>query len=74
MRTITKEVKIYSYSELNEESKNKVRNDYIDSLDSSIFTEQIIEDLREKGFKNLKPYYSLNYCQRDGLCSAMRSN
>ena len=29
MRTITKEVKIYSYSELSEEAKNKVRNDYI---------------------------------------------
>ena len=68
MRTITKEVKIYSYSELSEEAKNKVRNDYINNLDSSIFTEQIIEDLREKRFKNLKPYYSLNYCQGDGIC------
>lgn len=68
MRTITKEVKIYSYSELNEEAKNKVRYDYINNLDSSIFTEQIIEDLREKGLENLRPYYSLNYCQGDGLC------
>ena len=68
MRTITKEVKIYSYSELNEEAKNKVRYDYINNLDSSIFTEQIIEDLREKGLENLRPYYSLNYCQGDGIC------
>ncbi|MBQ2671701.1 MAG: hypothetical protein IJG00_02710 [Clostridia bacterium] len=68
MRTITKEVKIYSYSELSEEAKNKVRNDYINNLDSNIFTEQIIEDLREKGLKNLRPYYSLSYCQGDGLC------
>jgi len=52
MRTITKEVKIYSYSELNEEAKNKVRYDYINNLDSSIFTEQIIENLRERGLKN----------------------
>ena len=68
MRTITKEVKILSYSELIEEAKSKVRNDYINNLDSSIFTEQVIEDLREKGLENLRPYYSLNYCQGDGLC------
>ena len=68
MRTITKEVKIYSYSELSEKSKNKVRNDYMENLDSGIFTELVIEDLREKGLKNLRPLYSLGYCQGDGFC------
>ena len=68
MRTITKEVKIYSYSELDERAREKVKNDYMENLDSSIFTEQVIEDLREKGLENLRPLYSLSYCQGDGLC------
>lgn len=68
MRIITQEVKIYSYSELCEKAKNKVRNDYIESLNSDIFTKRVIEDLQEKGLKNLRPYYSLCYCQGDGLC------
>lgn len=29
MRTITKEVKIYSYSELDERAREKVKNDYL---------------------------------------------
>ena len=68
MRTITKEVKIYSYSELDERAREKVKNDYMENLDSSIFTEQVIEDLKEKGLENLRPLYSLSYCQGDGLC------
>ena len=47
MRTITKEVKIYDYSELDERAREKVKNDYMENLDSSIFTEQVIEDLKE---------------------------
>lgn len=68
MRTITQEVKIYSYLELSEKAKDKARNDYINNLDSNIFTEQVIEDLREKGLENLRPLYSLSCCQGDGLC------
>lgn len=68
MRTITKEVKIYDYSELDERAREKVKNDYMENLDSSIFTEQVIEDLKEKGLENLRPLYSLSYCQDDGLC------
>ena len=68
MRIITKEVKIYDYSELDERAREKVKNDYMENLDSSIFTEQVIEDLREKGLKNLRPLYSLSYCQGDGIC------
>ena len=40
----------------------------MENLDSSIFTEQVIEDLKEKGLENLRPLYSLSYCQGDGLC------
>ena len=68
MRTITKEVKIYDYSELDERAREKVKNDYMENLDSSIFTEQVIEDLKEKGLENLRPLYSSSYCQGDGLC------
>ncbi len=68
MRTIMKEIKIYNYSELDDRGKDKVRNDYINNLDSNIFTEQVIEDLREKGLENLRPYYNLWCGQGDGLC------
>ena len=73
MRTITKEFKIYKYEELSEKAKEKVRQDYINNLDANDFTYMIIEDLNSIGLKNLRPYYSLSYCQGDGLCCAMRS-
>ncbi len=68
MRTVSKEVRIYKYAELSQKAKEKVRNNYIENLDADVFTEQIIEDLREKEPKNLRPLYSLSYCQGDGLC------
>lgn len=68
MRTISKEFRIYKYAELSQKAKEKVRNNYIENLDADVFTEQIIEDLREKGLKNLRPLYSLSYCQGDGFC------
>ena len=49
MRTISKEFKIYEYAELSQNAKERVRNNYIENLDADIFTEQIMEDLREKG-------------------------
>ena len=70
MRTITKEFKIYKYEELSEKAKEKVRQDYINNLDANDFTYMIIEDLNSIGLKNLRPYYSLSYCQGDGLCLA----
>ena len=70
MRTITKEVKIYKYEELSEKAKEKVKENYIDNLDANDFTYMVIEDLDNIGLKNLRPYYSLNYCQNDGLCLA----
>lgn len=70
MRTITKEFKIYTYEELSEKAKEKVKQNYIDSLDANDFTYMIIEDLDNIGLKNLRPYYSLSYCKGDGLCLA----
>ena len=67
MRTITREFKIYKYEELSEKSKKKVKQNYIDNLDSNDFTYMVVEDLKNIGLKNLRPYYNLNYCQGDGL-------
>lgn len=72
MRTITKEFKIYKYEELSEKAKEKVRQDYIENLDAADFTDNVIEDLKSIGLTQLRPYYSLSYCQGDGLCCAMR--
>ncbi len=68
MRIATKEFKIYKYEELSEKAKEKVRQHYIERLDSDDFTYTVIEDLRNIGLNNLRPYYSLSYCQGDGLC------
>ena len=65
---VSKEFKIYEYAELSQKAKERVRNNYIENLDADIFTEQIMEDLREKGLENLRPLYSLSCCQGDGLC------
>lgn len=70
MRTITKEFKIYKYEELSGKAKEKVRQNYIDNLDPNDFTYMVIEDLQNMGLSNLRPYYSLGYCQGDGLCLA----
>ena len=56
MRTVSKEFRIYKYAELSQKAKEKVRNNYIENLDADVFTEQIIEDLREKGKRWLKEY------------------
>ena len=77
MRTITKHIDVeeeytlYTFDELPEEGKAKVRNWYIyDSCfrDTDIFTENCVYHLQEH-FPNsdLKVSYSLNYCQGDGL-------
>ena len=56
MRTVSKEFRIYKYAELSQKAKEKVRNNYIENLDADVFTEQIIEDLREKGKRWLIEY------------------
>lgn len=71
MRIITKEYKIFTYNQLSEEAKEKAKQWYLDSQDPYTFTHDLIADLEMKtGFSNLRPYYSLNYCQGDGLCLA----
>ena len=69
MKTITKEYKVYNYSELSEEAKEKAKQWYLDDdFKPMEFTHIYMEDLRYL-FPNsdLKMQYSLNYCQGDGL-------
>ena len=62
---------LYTFNELSESAKEKARGWYLDMQDPYIFTHDLIEDLEsETGFSNLRPYYSLGYCQGDGLCLA----
>ena len=68
MRTITKEYTIFKYSELSEKAKEKVKRWYLDGQDADIFSDMVIADLENIGLNNLKPYFSLSYCQGDGLC------
>lgn len=68
MRIITKEFKVYKYKELSEKAREKVKQDYMEHLNPNDFTYTVIEDLKNIGLQNLRPYYSLRDCQRDGLC------
>ncbi len=68
MRIITKEFRVYKYEELREKAKEKVKQKYIGHLDPYDFTYNVMEDLKNIGLQNLRPYYSLSYCQGDGLC------
>lgn len=66
----TKEITLYSFNELSQEGKEKVREWYLNNQESSIFTDMILDDLKYGiGFKDseLKIQYDLGYCQGDGL-------
>jgi hypothetical protein len=69
MKTITKTYNVYKYEELSEKAKEKVNQWYLDDdIRAEFFKEDIELNLSEK-FKNsdLKVYFSLGYCQGDGL-------
>jgi hypothetical protein len=69
MKTITKTYNIYKYEELSEKAKEKVKEWYLnDDIRPVIFKEDI-ENILSERFKNsdLKVYFSLAYCQGDGL-------
>lgn len=68
MRTATVEYKVYTFAELSESAKEKVRQFYLDGQEPEFFTESCEMCLGET-FPNseLKVQYSLGYCQGDGL-------
>lgn len=68
MKQIVKTYKIYTYNELNEEAKQKVKEWYLSGQESFIFDNMIEDDL---GYlfphSSLQFQYSLAYCQGDGF-------
>lgn len=69
MEIITKEYKVYDFSELSEDAKEKAKQWYLDDdFRPSEFTEIYEHDLQNIfPDSELKLQYSLNYCQGDGL-------
>ena len=69
MRIATKEFKILTYNELNEEAKEKVKQWLLDDDIRCKFFEEDINSYLEEEFRNsdLKVNFSLSSCQGDGL-------
>lgn len=69
MRAVTIVYNVYTFSELTEKAKERVKQDYLsDEIRTDIFSENCMDRLSEL-FPNsdLKIQYSLNYCQGDGF-------
>lgn len=68
----TKELTVYSYSELSETAKEKARNWYIENCCDYEWYDFILEDWKEKlaeiGFTNAKIYFTGFWSQGDGAC------
>lgn len=73
MKTITKEYNLYTFDELDQEAKDKARNKFNEHNDYPFLAENLREEieneLETQGYKieDIKLYYSLSYCQGDGL-------
>ena len=81
MKTVTRSYNTYSFDELSDEAKKKALEDWSKDLDYPFLTddlrEYIYEELTEMGYTiegvatstkpTIRPYYSLSYCQGDGL-------
>lgn len=70
MKKVT--IDVFEYHELGERAKEKALNNYRENLVIDIkelLVEMIEEEMIKLGFscENIKPLYSLNYCQGDGL-------
>ena len=69
MEIITREYKVYNFSELSEEAKDKVKQWYLDDDFRPYDFENIYTEDLKYLFNNsdLKLQFSLSYCQGDGL-------
>lgn len=69
MRTITKKYKLYTYNELSEEAKEKVKEWYLDDEMRSTFFYEDKKYFLAENYKrsNLEVIFSLSNCQGDGL-------
>lgn len=70
MKTFTKTIIGYRYSELSEKAKEKAKEEYIEhDRAPGDFSMMLIEYLKGTyNLQNLDTYYSLSYSQGDGLC------
>ena len=66
----TEQIKIYEFKELSKEAQENAINYYRENQEIylDLFSDGVVEELEERGFKDVKLYYSLSYCQGDGLC------
>jgi hypothetical protein len=81
MKTITKQYNIYTFDELSQKAKDRAREDFNKDMDDPFLEdnlrEYIHEELKDAGYTvsgvstsanpSIKPFYSLSYCQGDGL-------
>lgn len=69
MKTVNVTYTLYDFSELSDEAKNKVKAWYLSRFDrNEEFSDRCEEELANYFPKsNLKPQYSLAYCQGDGV-------
>ena len=70
MKKLIKEITAYHYTELEEYAQKKAKENYLAKEHlPEFFSEDLVEELKEEfGLFSLKTYYSLSYCQGDGLC------
>lgn len=78
MRTETKTIKIYKFEELSEEVKRKVIEEeerakyengfYFMREDMEEELQELLKKYKLNNTNNITLYYSLNYCQGDGVC------
>lgn len=73
MKKITKEYTVYTFNELNKETQNKLiesykKNEFNMEIHNDNFHQDTIEYLKSEFVNSdLEIYYSLSYCQGDGL-------
>lgn len=75
----TKTINIYSFSELSQEAQEKAIEYFRDCKQNDgdllmFFSDDVTEQLKEKGWNDVKLQYSLSYCQGDGLSFSGKLN
>jgi hypothetical protein len=70
MKSLTKTITAYSFNELDEFTQADAKRSVLDYEHlPEFFSQDLTETLKEDfGLHHLKTYYSLSYCQGDGLC------
>lgn len=74
MKTVTRKYKVFDFEELTQEAKDKAREKWNEDSDYPFLQDDLREYIHEE-LQTLKlkeenvitPYYSLSYCQGDGL-------